>query len=165
MTRLLRFVIGGLATVVIALGAAWFSANPSVRVLPADSALVKMSFAHGGQRNCRALTAGELSKLPPNMRRTEICDRERQPIYVELEIDGRIVFARALPPSGVAGDGASRVYQRFVLPAGRHDFSVRLREKPGSGAFDYTAERTITLAPAQSFAIDFRADAGGFVFN
>lgn len=165
MTGLVQLLAGSLATCLIAVGAAWFSAHPTVRVLAEDSALVKLSFSHGGQRNCRQRTEEELAKLPPNMRRSEICDRKRQPLYVELEIDGDIVFARLLPPSGIAGDGAARVYERFVLPAGQHEFSIRMREKPGDGPFEFSAARTVTLAPAQSFAIDFRPDAGEFVFN
>ena len=70
-----------------------------------------------------------------------------------------------LPPRGFAGGGPSRIYQRFLLPAGTHDIAVRLRDRPGTQGFDYAAETQVTLAPAQSFVIDFHAEAGGFVFR
>ena len=64
-----------------------------------------------------------------------------------------------------AGSGPSRVYERLVLPAGTHDLTVRLRDRPDTEGFDYEAERRVDLAPAQSFVIDFRPAEGGFVFH
>ena len=95
----------------------------------------------------------------------QVCDHRRPPVYVELEVDGMTVFAESLPPRGLAGSGPSQVYERFALPAGAHDIAVRLRDRPATEGFDYAAERRVTLAPAESFVIDFRPEAGGFVFQ
>jgi hypothetical protein len=147
------------------LGAAWLSAAPSWRVFPEESALLRVSFSHGGARNCRARTAAELAKLPPNMRGTEICERARAPLFLEIDIDGATLFAGTLPPGGLAGDGPSRVYERFVLPAGPHRIAVRLRDSLRTAGFDHEAEQRVDLAPGQSFVIDFRPEAGGFTFR
>ena len=163
--RAAHLALGTFATTAIIAGVAVLSAWPTYRTVPQGTALLKLSFSHGGARSCRDLTDQELAKLPPNMRRTEICDRERQPVFVELDLDGETVYRASLPPSGIAGDGPSRVYQRFVLPAGEHDVAVRLRDTSRAQGFDHTAERRISLAPEQSFAIDFHMVAGGFIFN
>jgi len=165
MTRTTRLILGTIATTVVIAGAAVFSAWPSYRALPEGTGMLKLSFSHGGARTCRQLTEAELAKLPPNMRRTEICDRKRLPLYVVLDLDGETVYSATLAPSGIAGDGPSRVYERFVLPAGGHDVAIRLRDTARTVGFDYTAERRISLAPEQNFAIDFRPGAGGFIFN
>jgi hypothetical protein len=68
-------------------------------------------------------------------------------------------------PTGIAGDGPSRVYERFVLPAGEHDIAVRMRDTARSEGFDYRREGRNVLAPDQMFVIDFRAEAREFIFR
>ena len=165
MSRTARLFFGTIATTIIIAGVALFSAWPLYRAIPEQTGVVKLSFSHGGARNCRQMTQSELAKLPPNMRRKETCDRRRLPVYVEMVLDGATVFSASLPSSGIAGDGPSRVYQRFLLPAGEHDIAVRLRDTIRAEGFDYAANRHIMLAPEQSFAIDFNLVAGGFIFN
>jgi uncharacterized protein YbdZ (MbtH family) len=146
-------------------GAAALSAWPSYRSMPEGAGLVRLSFSHGGQKACRDLTEEELAKLPPNMRRKQVCDRQRPPLYVELDIDGATIFSAVLPSTGIAGDGPSRVYRRFVLPAGPHDLAVRLRDTSRPEGFDHAAMHHLDLAPDQSFAIDFNPALGGFTFR
>lgn len=147
--------------------ASLISNQPIFRALPADTAVLTMSFSHGADRRaaCRPLTEEEVADLPPNMRRTEICPRRRPPVFVELSVDGARLFEGDLPPSGVAGDGPSRIHEQFRLMAGEHDIAVRMRDNPATEGFDYTASRHVVLAPAQHAVIDFKTGAGGFVFS
>jgi hypothetical protein len=165
MIGIRRLVLGILVTTVVTAGAAAFSAWPPVRMIPEGMAVVKLSFSHGGERACRELTEAELAKLPQNMRRKEVCDRRRAPVYVEFEIDGAPSFAASLPPTGLAGDGQSRVYESFLVAAGSHAFALRLRDTARDAGFTFTAERRVTLVEGQSLAIDFAPAAGGFTFN
>jgi len=165
MRRLRHLALGGLLTTAVIVGAAVLSAWPAYRTVPEGMAVVKLSFTHGGERRCRELTEAEMAELPANMRRREVCDRARPPVHVEMEIDGRLAFAAALPPTGLSGDGPSRVYERFPLPAGRHAIALRLRDTAEDRGFTHTARRAVTLAPGQSLAIDFEPAAGGFVFH
>lgn len=148
------------------MGVAALSNRPLHRSLPEGTGMLTLSFSHGADRRaaCRKATQEELAKLPPNMRRPEICPRGRPPISVEFDINGKRMFEAEVPPSGIAGDGPSRVHQRFVLPAGSYDVAVRMRERR-EGEFAWHAERTIRLEPGASRVIDFRAAAGGFVFH
>jgi hypothetical protein len=167
MNAVLRYggqaVVYGLICVVIG----YFANAPSYTRVPPDLALLKLSFAYGARSRgeCRRLTREELEKLAPNMRRPVVCPRERLPVAVELEVDGSIVYADVLPPTGLSGDGPSRAYQRFVLPAGRHRVVARLRDSDRTEGFDYVSEREIELVPGQSLAIDFAAVSGGFKFE
>jgi len=167
MIAILR--IGGQFLVIVALFAAVaaFSDRPVYRQTPVGSAIVMLSFVHGSDRRaeCRRLTPEEIAKLPPNMRRVEDCPRRRRPLDVELDVDGRTVYRASLPPTGIAGDGPSKVYERFVLPAGRHDLAVRMRDTPRSEGFDHERSERVELAVDQLFVIDYRAANGEFVFR
>lgn len=163
--RMRDLLLGGLVTVTVTFGAAILSAWPTWRSLPEDTALLRLSFTHSGERNCRDRTPAELSALPPNMRQRRLCDRSRPPVDVELDIDGTTVFAAAAPPSGLSGTGPSRVYERFALPAGAHSIAMRMRDRPATKGFDHEAAVRVTLSASQSYVIDFRPEAGGFVFK
>lgn len=146
---------------------ATFADWPAYRQFPRGSAIVLLTFVHGADRKaeCRRLTSQEIEKLPPNMRRVQDCPRGRRPIYVELDLGGRMAFHESLPPTGIAGDGPSRVYQRFVVPAGKYDIAVRMRDTPRVEGFDHTHEEAVTLVPDQTFVIDFRPERGEFIFH
>ena len=145
----------------------YFSSQPSYTYFPADQTLVKLSFAHGAKRagECRKRTREELQKLAPNMRKPMLCPRKRLPVYVELALDGKTIYRKSLPPSGLSQDGPSQVYARLPIPAGRHTLTARLRDTARTTGFDYERTETRDLKPGHSLAIDFRADIGGFIFE
>lgn len=154
------------ALIVVFAAVAALSDRPALHTLPDGTGVLVLSFSHGADRKaaCRPLTPEETKALPPNMRRTELCPRERPAIHVELDLDGERVFAAEIPPSGIAGDGPSRVRQRFVLPVGSHDVAVRLRDRPGTG-FTWEARQELVIGPASNRVIDFRPESGGFIFH
>lgn len=140
---------------------------PRYHQIPAQHAIIKLSFTHGSNRQaeCRRRTTEELAKLPPNMRKPLDCPRRRGSVYVELDLDGRTVYRASLPPSGISGDGPSRLYRRFVVPAGPHTVAARMRDTPRGEGFDYAKSGAVILAADDNFVVDFRAEAGGFVFR
>ena len=149
---------GGFA---VALGV--FSRWPVYHPLPEDMAQIKVSFIHHGARvaECRPYTAEEQAKMPPNMRKAEKCERERSPVSIEVDIDGKTVLAHTSPPSGLSRDGASSVYHRMPVAAGPHRLTVRLNDRAAVAGFTYTREANVTLKPAQVLVIDFDAEHGG----
>ena len=148
-------------------GVAALADRPIYRQVPEGSAVVVLTLVHGADRkaDCRKLTPEEIAKLPPNMRKVQDCPRGRRPILVQLELSGRKVFDASLPPTGIAGDGPSRVYQRFVVPAGRYEVVARMRDTPRSEGFDHQRTETVALADGQMFVVDFRAESGEFIFR
>ena len=160
-------LVGGFAVLAVFFaGAATLSDQPRHRSLPEGFGVLTLSFSHGADRKagCRKATPEELAALPPNMRRPEICPRERPAVRVEFELDGKSAFAADVPPSGIAGDGPSRVHERFVLPIGSYEIAIRMRDRPGE-SFDWEASRIVEIGAADHRVIDFRPDAGGFVFH
>jgi hypothetical protein len=148
-------------------GVAWLSDRPTYRQIPQDSGIMMLTFVHGADRKgeCRRLSPEEIAKMPPNMRRAQDCPRGRRPIYVELDIGGRNIYQASLPPTGLSGDGPSRVYQRFVMPAGKYDVAVRMRDTSRADGFDHERHGTVDFAPSQMFVIDYRPESGEFIFR
>jgi hypothetical protein len=167
MTKVLR--LAGQFAVIAALfaGVAWLSDRPVYRQIPEGSGIMMLTFVHGADRKgeCRKFTPEEIARMAPNMRRAQDCPRGRRPIYVELDIDGRNIFSASLPSTGIAGDGPSRVYQRFVLPAGKYDIAVRMRDTARAEGFDHERHGTVDFAPSQMFVIDYRPESGEFIFR
>ena len=143
-----------------------FSTSPPYVHLSPGDALVKLSFQHAGQRKvaCRERSAEELAKLAPNMRAAQVCERERAPVAVEVEMDGKPLFAVIAPPTGLSRDGASTVYRRATVPAGEHRFVARLKDTV-AGEFTFVGDRAIDLEPGRVLVIDFDAKEGGWVFR
>jgi len=144
----------------------YFATSPAYVHLPSDEALVKLSFQHAGQRKeaCRERSPEELAKLAPNMRAAQVCARERAPVVVEVEMDGKPLFSIVAPPSGLSSDGASTVYRRVPVPAGAHRFVARLKDTV-DGGYGFVGDRTIDLKPGRVLVIDFDAKEGGWVFR
>jgi len=163
------FRICGQFAVIAALFAAVaaFADWPVYRQTPRGTGIVMLSFVHGADRraDCRWLTPEEIAKLPPNMRRAQDCPRSRRPLYVELDVGDRVAYRASLAPTGIAGDGPSRIYERFVLPAGRYHVAVRMRDTARTEGFDHERKGQILLEPDQMFVIDFRSEPAGFVFR
>lgn len=160
-----HFALGGALTLALFLGVAMLSARPMWQSVAGDMALLRLSFAHSGVRDCRDRTAEELAKLPANMRTPQVCERRRAPVRVELDLDGEAAFAADLPPSGLSGSGPSRVYHRFLVPAGSYRVAVRMRDDPAVAGFTQEAAFDIVVAPAESVAIDFDATTGRFYLH
>ncbi len=167
MIRMLRLAAQLAIIVLLFAGVAAFSNWPQHRQIPEGDGVIMLSFVHGADRRtaCRPLTREELAKLPPNMRKKEECPRVRPSLYVELDIAGRTVYRATLPPSGIAGDGPSKVYERFPVPAGEYELAVRMRDNPKTQGFDYEDRQRISLAPGQLLVIDFRPETKRFIFQ
>jgi hypothetical protein len=144
----------------------YFSNRPVYEHLPANDALLKVSLSHAGARKqaCHQRSAEELAKLAPNMRAQSVCPRERAPIVVDVDLDGTRVFHVVAPPSGFARDGASTIYRRMPIVAGRHRITARLADT-ADGAFGYTHDATLDLAPGRVVVVDFDPAQGGFVIR
>jgi len=167
MVRLLQFAGQGLIYAAAAVLIGYFASHPVYQQFPEGQAQIKLSFAHGAKRAkvCRRLTSQEIAKLPPNERRPNTCERERVAMQVQLDLDGRRLLDERLEPIGLARDGPARIYRKFTVEPGTHIVIARLRDGRSKGGFDYESRREIFLAAGQNMAIDFKADAGGFIFR
>lgn len=158
-----QILLYGLFAVIVGVFSRW----PAYQHLAPDRALLKLSFNHQGKpiSECKRPSVEELAKLPPNMRAPVVCPRERSPITVELDVDGKSALRHVAQPSGLSRDGASAVYHRMELPVGAHRLAVRLKDDARSAGFDYQREVQVTLKPAQILVIDFDPEKGGITMQ
>ncbi|MCP4329650.1 MAG: hypothetical protein GY791_14585 [Alphaproteobacteria bacterium] len=166
MPKILRYAGQAAVYLLIAVLFGYFSSAPSYVHFDPEAAMVKISFAHGAKTKgeCHRRTADEIAELAPNMRRPFDCPRERLPVVIEIELDGELMLSETLPPTGLSGDGPSRLYRTLAVAPGAHHVVARLRDSDRADGFDYEREVTIELDPRQIFVIDFKSSAGGFVF-
>ncbi|GAA4005842.1 hypothetical protein GCM10022279_32350 [Comamonas faecalis] len=167
MNRALNWTGQALLYGCFAVAIAVFTRWPVYHPLGPDMAQIKVSFIHHGQRlaECRPYTEEEKAKMAPNMRRAMKCERERSPVSIEVDLDGKTVLQRTAAPAGLSRDGSSTVYQRLDVPAGEHQITVRLNDSAQTGDFAYQREETIHLKPAQVLVVDFNLDKGGIVLQ
>lgn len=167
MNQVVRFLGQGVVMLVFAAFIGYFADSPVYSHFPTDQAMIKLSFSHGAERRgeCRKLSPEEIAKLPPNMRRPTECPRERLPVQVEMNVDGATLYQASLPPSGLSGDGPSRTYQRFSVSPGAHRLLIRMRDTARNDGWDFERDANIVLSAQQNFVIDFRTEAGGFIFR
>lgn len=144
-----------------------FSVWPPYRPLEPGQTLLKLSFSHPGERvaECRRRTPEELAKLPPNMRAPLDCPRERSPVSVELELDGKVIARRVVQPAGLARDGASTVYERFPIPAGVHRLEVKVDDSVRAPGLTWEREQEVALAPGRVLVVDLDPEQGGIVIQ
>ncbi|MBK6906648.1 MAG: hypothetical protein IPH08_06080 [Rhodocyclaceae bacterium] len=143
----------------------YFSSNPRYEHLAPDKALLKISLAHFGDRECRKRSPEELAKLPRNMRNPMDCPRGRSPIRLEVDLNGVPLVQHTLKPTGLSGDGISTMYRRVELPAGEHKLAVRMNDNEREPGFKYVKEEVVNLKPGQVLVVDYNPDHGGLFFR
>jgi hypothetical protein len=167
MRGIARYCLQALLYAVFALMVGYFSTQPTFRQLGDDEALLRLSFLHPGKpiADCRQRTPEELAKVPPQMRAATDCARERSPVHVHVELDGRVVVDEAFAPAGLAKDGASSGYRRLAIPAGRHRLNVQFNDDARRSGFPYRREAEVDVTPGQIVLIDFNPEQGGVVIR
>jgi hypothetical protein len=144
-----------------------FATMPSYRYADPGMASIKVSLSHAADRvkPCVRLTPEQIAELAMNMKRTEACERERLPLHVEIDIDGKTVLALQAEPTGLWSDGPSSVYERFDVTPGSHRVTARLRDTARTDGWDYTDSTDVVLEPGRYFTVTFKAETGGFNFR
>ena len=167
MTTILRWAGQAIIYAGMALWLGYFANRPIYTHLPPDQALIKLSVVHGAQRKgeCRKRTQEELDAMNPNMRTPLDCPRERLPITIQVLLDGEVIYDKSIIAAGLARGGSTRAYERFAVASGRHELVARMVDSARTEGYDFERAATIELSPGENFVIDFRAEAGGFLFD
>lgn len=167
MRSVLRYAMQFAAYAAIAVLLGYFATLPPYYYGDAGQASVKVSLSHAADRvePCVQLTPEEIAELAANMRRAEICERERLPLILELDIDGQTVLSLTAQPSGLWKDGPASIYERFDVAPGEHFVAARLRDTARTDGWDWQKSATVDLRAGRYFTITFRPETGGFNFR
>lgn len=110
-----------------------FSNLPYRPPLSAEPELV-VSFNHSGAlREARKLTAEELAKRLPHMRAQVNVTRERFPVRLRVQVDGRTVLEQSYQPKGLAHDGPSIAIARVPMTVGPRQVRVEIADTGDPG--------------------------------
>ena len=126
--------------------------------LEADMAVLKIAVRHAGKTvgECRAIEGAEYANLASNMKRQEVCPRERSPLRLELILDGESLYRASVPASGLHSDGVSSMYRRFTIPAGKHHLQLLMNDDVAVEDHIWRLEQDIELQPAQVMVASFK---------
>lgn len=150
------------------MGLIWyFSINPAHHQLDKDQAMITFTLGHVGKRveECRRLTQEELLKLAPNMRRPMECSRERSPITMELQMDGKVIYRHTAPPLGLYKDQGIDIYQNIKVPVGEHRLFAWVNDDINVDGPIYTLEQDVNLKPEQHLIVEFKSATGSFTIK
>jgi hypothetical protein len=159
MNRTLGYLGQALCYALFFLPLAYFSHEPSYRVLDEGTALLKLSVRHPGKivGECTTATTPGKGMRPTTMAQaTKVCPRERSALQLQLILDGKTLYRATVPASGLHSDGIASVYRQFEVPAGRHNLQLRMSDDVALEGYPWQFEQDIELQPAQVMVANFK---------
>jgi len=146
----------------------YFSQKPEYGFNSPNEAELVVSFRYTS-RKTHPCTDKELKRLtkerrnrPKHMRSAkQICgSRERVPVKVTVDIDGKTMFDRLVHPAGITHDSACYLFKRLIVPAGEHELRVTLAEIAETGkAAKYLYEGKPLFPSGRRLVINFDPEA------
>ena len=119
----------------------YFATDPKFRQIPDDVAVIKVSFSHLGDRECRKRTRKNSPSCHRTCARPMDCPRERSDIKVEIDIDDKNVITHTLHPTGLWGWHLDDVPTPRIK-AGHHKIAARMRDNVKQEGWKYVKEET-----------------------
>ncbi len=128
-----------------------------------ESAALKVAFKHTGKRIAECSEADLIKKegeryrkllkdtrqVQMNISKLAGCPRERYPVVVEIELDGKNILKKAYAPTGFKSDMSSYIYEEFMIEPGMHKLSARLYDKGPSAPPGFSLEETVEVKPSE----------------
>lgn len=167
MARLAALALQPILYLAFAAAIGYFATLPPYNYGDPEAATIKVSLSHAAARvrPCTRLSPEEMARLAANMRRAEVCERQRLPVRLELDIDGRAALRIEAPPTGLWGDGPASVYERIDVAPGAHTVSIRLRDTARQEGWDYAASTELLLERGRYTTVTFNPEREGFEFR
>lgn len=141
----------------------FFLSSLPYRYFPPDSSALKIGFKHSGKRVVDCDEAELIKKAGERYRESlkaegrvkmDIgaltgCPRERFPVAVALQIDGRVILDREYSPTGIKKDMASYIYEEFTVTPGPHKVSVTMYDRERTGPPGFSLGQTVDFKPGE----------------
>jgi hypothetical protein len=151
---------GSLLALCLALVVFAFSNLPYNTPLSPEPELV-VSFSHGGAvLESAKLSEEELAKRLPHMRAQVNVSRERAPVRLRIEVDGKVVFDESFQPRGLSKDGPSIALARLPVSEGQHSVRVGIADTAEREKWTQQWAETVTFESNRSRVILFDTKAG-----
>ncbi|MBF0455844.1 MAG: hypothetical protein HQL72_13645 [Magnetococcales bacterium] len=157
MNKVTRITLQAVAYTLFCALIYFFSTAPAYTYLESDQAEIKLAFKHASKRvhECVKRSRKELMKLPPNMRKTNDCPRERAIVQVTIYLDGKRIADKKFVPPGLHQDATVFAYAKLPLPVGDHVLSVEMRDSARTEGYDYKKEASMSITTGQALVVGF----------
>lgn len=142
----------------------YLSERPIYPFYNKDMSLIKFTFKYSGRHKTeqRELTEKETKDMLRHMRRTNspfvkmrmVGKRERLPVYVEVELDDKMILAKTYYPAGLKNDIPAFAYEEIPVFPGTQHIKVRVRDSKRESGFDYIFEKKIEAQQGKVAVID-----------
>lgn len=152
--------VGALAALVVLPSRASYGGAPST----GSQLVVALRHAGRSSERCRKLGEDEKARLPPHMRRDEVCARGRANVRLRVHLDGVVRLERAYPPHGLRGDGNSIALERIAVAAGTHRVAVEIGDTWDPAEWTWSDARDVDLGPNDVGVVRFEK-ASGFTWE
>lgn len=158
MNRLLRYLGQALLYGLFFVPLVYLTSSPVYTQQQPGMATLKVAVRHAGKivGECTPVDSEQYAHLPANMKRPEICPRERSPLRLAVELDGKKLYAATVPAAGLHNDGVSSVYMRFDVPAGQHRLRLGMNDDVAIEGDTWELDQEITLKAAQVVVAGFK---------
>jgi coenzyme F420-reducing hydrogenase delta subunit/Pyruvate/2-oxoacid:ferredoxin oxidoreductase delta subunit len=118
--------------------------------------ILVVSFKHpGAVRLGRLLTPEEKAKYPAYMKRERVIERRRNPVRMQVRVDGKKILEKTYEPTGLWGDGNSFAIERLRVPAGTHRVEVWIGETADPEEWTRRSETEVTFSTSQHRVVLF----------
>ncbi len=134
-----------------------------------EKSMLKVAFKHSGKRLEECDEVEFLLKQAERYRRENRqsqgvrmdigllektgCSRERYPVELRIVVDGKELIRKSYPPVGLKKDGASFVYERFLLESGLHHVEITMRD--GKDSPPYILKKRVNFPPGRILLVRF----------
>jgi len=158
MPRLARYPGQVLLYALFFVPLAYLTSAPAYQPQAPEMATLKLALRHAGKTvgECTPVTGAAYDKMPANMRRPEICPRERSPLRVRLLLDDTVLYSETIQASGLHRDGLTSIYKRFTIPAGHYRISLLMNDDVAEDVYTWQLQQQVELVPAQVMVISFK---------
>jgi ferredoxin/coenzyme F420-reducing hydrogenase delta subunit len=120
-----------------------------------------VSFKHHGEiLDPRKLTKEELARRLPHMRAQVNVTRERVPVRLRVQVDGRVVHDQTYAAKGLSKDGPSIAVARLAVTPGRHEVSVEIADTADPERWTRTWSQTVEFKERRRSVVLFDAKTG-----
>ncbi len=165
--RTKRLTFGGMIVLVLPIIVIYFLSTKPVHTfdVKGDTAfIISMKHTTDKEHICTKDEVKEfLAKQSENNRKhlrkkASMCgSRQRVPLRLIVWMDGNEIINTQYLPAGFHQDGAVFIYEKFLIPMGKHTIKAAMRDsKAESGdEFNYNLEETVELVSLQVLVLDF----------
>lgn len=116
-----------------------------------------------GERYRRELKDTRQVKM--SMSKLGRCPRERNPVTVELYMDGKKLLDKSYAPTGLKKDMASYVFEEFLIEPGMHRVEAKLYRSGAGKPADFSLDGTVESKPGEIRVVRFDEKEGALLIE